>query len=542
MNGFFPIVILGLVMTGAANVGAFADDSSPKSLLLVAVDTTGATMGGIQQKEFSVEENGKSVQLSRFEEVSPKLSTFAAAPTGPGTFTNRFATNDLPALNIVVLDTVHTRFVEEGNIRAQILNAFREAASQKQALWLLMLTSNGLRVVHDYRLTFEQTLDAIREAETGGAKGGRPASDTAADKTTDTVIAEDGARLASFARGEGANPMPVSTPLRSSPGLAFQAMQEIADATAGIRNRKSLVWISATLPFEVNQKDGHMILETGLSTGAPVGGNVQLSSTRALVSDKEFKAMDAAWLNALHSLQSEHVSLYPIRPTGVGGGVIGGRTNAAMESLAAVTGGRSLLNSNDVSAFIAAAGGDSRHYYELGYPDSGNTARGWQRLNVKSARDKVRLLAPSGLYVGQDSEREVWLRQSWFGALNSQLGYTGVAFTVKTSGTENTPSNKRKVAFTVFFPPTTDTVDDTKGQVNLDLSTLAYDTPGKEVSKQVNHAGGPLDKAAIENIRAIGIGLDQFLELLPGNYTIKMVVRNNLNGRIGTIAFPTAVK
>jgi len=52
---------------------------------------------------------------------------------------------------------------------------------------------------------------------------------------------------------------------------------------------------------------------------------------------------------------------------------------------------------------------------------------------------------------------------------------------------------------------------------------------------------GKLDAEALAKVRKEGVFYTDSLQLPPGQYTVHFVVRNNLNGRIGSVTTPLTV-
>ena len=121
------------------------------------------------------------------------------------------------------------------------------------------------------------------------------------------------------------------------------------------------------------------------------------------------------------------------------------------------------------------------------------------------------------------------------------IEYTGVQFTTVVKGTE-ADGDKKKVSFRITLPPDTDTIDEAQSSVNIDVVLAAYDASGKESAQTVDRAGGQFTPEVVQKLRQAGLGISRELDLAPGEYRVKIAIKNNYNGRIGTVAVPVSVK
>ncbi len=547
------ILIFGLVLVAFAKKEKEQGSAAAPSLAtfpVVVVDGSGKPVGGLQQADFSVEENGKAQTLSSFRIVSAKPAASVEHKSAFGEYSNSFEAG-ASGTTILVLDTVHTRMADESNIRQQCVTALRQLAENKQSGWLLINSMSGLHVYHDFRLSPEQTLRAIEVAEHGN-KG--PNADTKR-ASEDPAVNADAERLASFLHGVDSNPTAAMTPLRLMPVRSFDAMGQIAQASSGLGWRKSLVWIVEALPVNINVKDGKMLIGENISSGAALYGK-SMPSGEAAMSDKDAKAFNDLWHATLASLDANNVAVYPAiignagaqaaGPMGVSQNIQGGLssmqgidTRGAALSLAEITGGRAVLMPNDIVPFVTAAAADSSQYYLLGYMQDNKLP--YQRVTVK-VRDAAKQLAPAGAVAWPNAaEKDNWEKQNLITALVAPIEYTGVQFTTVVKGTE-ADGDKKKVSFRITLPPDTDTIDEAQSSVNIDVVLAAYDASGKESAQTVDRAGGQFTPEVVQKLRQAGLGISRELDLSPGEYRVKIAIKNNYNGHIGTVAVPVSVK
>lgn len=129
-------------------------------------------------------------------------------------------------------------------------------------------------------------------------------------------------------------------------------------------------------------------------------------------------------------------------------------------------------------------------------------------------------------------------------ALVSPIDGTGVPITLKWLGTSGGGA-KRTAEFQIHLPPNGVAITGSEGQnlLNFDVAATAFLDHGKNThpaaaSKTVT---GSLTGAQMAVLRAQGISVQNTLELGPGQYTVRVVVRDNATGKIGSVTAPLTV-
>ncbi|HLH07863.1 MAG TPA: VWA domain-containing protein [Terriglobales bacterium] len=551
------VLLVFLTSSGAAAKKEKKQQDAPPSppaavtVPVVVLDGSGKALTGLQQADFTLEVNGKPQTLTSVRDIDTKPSPAPPYKTTFGQYSNGFNAPSTSGMVILVLDTVHTRLADESNIRQQCVNALHQLAENHQSGWLLTNSMSGLHVYHDFRLSPEQTTQAIEVAE-ARMKGG---SAEAKKLSEDSAVATDAEKMVAFLRGADSNPTPIMSPLRLMPVRSFEAMGQIAQASAGFPGRKSLVWMVENLPFSVNVKDGKLVIEENITSGASLNGQ-SMPAGESSMSDREIKGFNDLWRATQASLDANNVAVYPlivgdqgrqgVGPLGVSQNIPGGLsstqaidTRAAVLSLAEITGGRPLLMVNDIVPFVTTAAADSSHFYLLGYTDDNKAP--YRRINVK-VRGAGKEFAPAGgVSWPNATEKDDWEKQNLITALGSPIEYSGVRFAATMKGIDPA-ADKKKVSFRITLPPDTDTIDDATSSVNVDVVLTAYDSTGKQVAQSVDRAGGQFNPDVVKQLRQVGLGFTRDLDLSPGEYHIKIAIKNNFNGHIGTVAVPVSVK
>ena len=147
-------------------------------------------------------------------------------------------------------------------------------------------------------------------------------------------------------------------------------------------------------------------------------------------------------------------------------------------------------------------------------------------------------------------------------ALRSPLDFTGVPIAVRWTADEqgstsahgggptvNAPNTavvsngKNKVIFMLTIDRNALEVDNNdQNHVSFQVLALARKPTGETAAQASQTVDGHLKPETVAKIQTSGISYRNQLEVEPGDYTVRFVVRDNLSGRIGTVSAPLEVK
>jgi hypothetical protein len=324
----------------------------------------------------------------------------------------------------------------------------------------------------------------------------------------------------------------------------LEAMQQVAQNLAGFPGRKSLIWAGGGFPFSVS--DNTMQL-------APAGRD-SLADVLPLY--------EHTW----KLLNDAQIALYPVDVKGLqvvttpsasvrNPGKNYARnmswrqmdTQSTLQTFASMTGGRAYYNSNDLVKGFRDAVSDSAEYYMLGYYlDRSKTKSGWRKLAVKVKRDHVEVRARSGFFVTNATvDPENSRNGDISSALQSPLDYTSLALVARWDKIEpGKEPGKKHVNYEMELAPDAALINEAdNNHVALEFITLAKTPEGKQVDQPVGHTvEAHLTAEKLSAVRKTGVGYRGGLDLAPGEYTVRFVVRDDLSGRIGSVAAPLKVE
>ncbi|MGD0506573.1 MAG: VWA domain-containing protein [Terriglobales bacterium] len=536
----------------------------------LVTDKSGNHITGLKQEDFTVLENGAEQKVATFEEITSDPHRWLR-PRNPNEFSNALAGGPSNRrITLMVLDLINTPFMAQAYARKDLLKYLTQSVDQREPTALYTLTRSGIHVVHDFttdprvlvaalhKVQGEpfQLVDSPEEVE---ALTGTASPDGSAG--TDPLAAAAAASGGGSSRGsmqqvaqleaqalqnmmEDAELNFQSFEQRLAITYTLEGMQQVAQALAGFPGRKSLIWASGGFPFSVS--DTTMQL-------APAGRDT-LADVLPLY--------EHTW----QLLNDAQIALYPVDVKGLqvvtmpsasvrNPGKNYARnmswrqmdTQASFQTFAAMTGGRAYFNSNDLVKGFRAAVDDSAEYYMLGYYlDRSKTKPGWRKLAVKVKRDHTEVRARTGFFVTNATvDPETSRRSDISSALQSPLDFTSLALMARWDNIEpGKEPGKKHVNYEMHLAPDSALVDSAdNNHVVLEFLALAKTPEGKAVDTPMGQkVDAHLTAEKLLSMRQAGIGFSGALDLAPGEYTVRFVVRDNLSGRVGSVAAPLKVE
>lgn len=510
-------------------------------LVPVVVTKGGAPVAGLKKRDFAVRDRGREQTIAVFEEVSSAPSPPAARPANE--FTNFLPEDAAPKhLTIFVLDLVNTPFLRQADARDQLLRTLAKHVDSSEPKALVTFSRSGVRLIHDFTRDPAVLAAALRKVS-GAAPAGLGANEVLSREIEDlqrssspTVIQPD------------AEP----TQERMDALLQKQAIQatledfrDLAKAFEGIPGRKTLVWITAGYPFLISRPS---IGARGL--GAAGSSRFEGATDMVSMAEKTWQLLNAA-----------NIAVYPVdarglfnpgysdvtvrMPSGLQDWLVSNhQTNTAtMQNFASNTGGVACVDRADLDPCFRSALADSTAYYLLGYYlDPQQAKPGWHQLEVKTRQRGTRLRARAGFFVPEPRVAPAQPDNSDIeDALRSPLDYTAVPFAVRWTGVSGAGA-KRQARFQVRLMADAFTIEEKEGNhVSLEVNAVALTDKGTGAALRGRLVEAHFRPESLARIRRDGLTYADALDLAPGEYTVRFIVRDNLSGRLGSVSAPLRV-
>ena len=218
-------------------------------------------------------------------------------------------------------------------------------------------------------------------------------------------------------------------------------------------------------------------------------------------------------------------------------------TNSTLQLFAENTGGRAFLGGGNLIQSFHQAIQDDTAYYMLGYyVSSRNTKTGWHNVSVVVHAKGAHIRYRNGFLLSRDTSATS-ARQDIELALSSPLDYIGVPVSVTWSGREpGKVQGRTKVQFDLVMPPGFASVDQSdENHMVVDVAAVARNLNGDVVADLSQRIEVRLNSGGLEQIQHNGMTYHNGLQLPPGEYTVRFVVRDSLGNRMGSVAAPVSV-
>ncbi|MDP9267164.1 MAG: VWA domain-containing protein [Acidobacteriota bacterium] len=579
--------LLGAAAPQQPSGATFTAESNLVLVPVVVADKSGQHIGGLQQSDFTLQDQGKQQKIISFEEVKQVPMSKMTKAAEPGVYTNAVNASGGGArgMTIIVLDQVNTPFLDQVYARAELLKFLAQHINANEPTSLITIGRRGVRVVHDFTTDTAVLLAALKKVtsridtlnlsdatNTTLAATNRlgPAVDpnTGADRSS---VAFETSALDEFYNGTDGGYGVYQ--LTQAIELTLSALMHVAEGMEGIPGRKSLIWATAGFPFTLTgsgelaslryYSTGATRAELGGATGGGVlegGGLPPLPESNATTSDDLFAAVRPYFERTMQALNKSQIAIYPIDARGLVAyssaassrvrlnDVYGteAQTHTTMNEIATVTGGKAYYNTNDITAAFNKATGESTQYYMLGYYADKDKKVSWHKLQVKVNRPDVDIRARSGYMSGgmvsakkPEDVRNLDIRA----ALASPLDYSALPMRVYLDPATAGAGNKKKIPFEIVAQPGASAVDAAnKNHIQLDFLVVARNPKGESVGQLSQKIEANLAENQLQQFATDGLNYKQALQLAPGAYSLIFIVRDNLTGKIGSVNAPLRVE
>jgi VWFA-related protein len=306
----------------------------------------------------------------------------------------------------------------------------------------------------------------------------------------------------------------------------IDALRSLADVLAGIEQKKSVIYFSSGMT------------EQGLENQAAL----RTLTDRAVRANMSIYAADARGLQA--SVPGGDASQASVR----GQGAFSGRTvenarsqmSASQDTLSKIaeeTGGRAFFDTNDFGGVFDQVVKDTTAYYLLGYSSTNPGRDGkYRRIRVSLKQPGMKLEYRSGYYAPRDfshsgrDDREQQLQEY----LLSEMSVTDLPMHGE-AGYFRLKENRYHVPLWLIVPGSYIPFSKSSNTERATLDVLGVVRDGKNMPVAWIRDTVKLSVDATEDVRRKNVQYDTSFELPPGVYKLKVVVRENQIGTVGSL-------
>ncbi len=565
------MILLPPILAAAQNPAQASQTfTSNSELVMVPVqvlDHNGSPVHGLKKEDFVLNSDGNPQPIAIFEEmrassipappsrvpVPPRLIAANPPPPVPAKFTNLPETGIPQQLNILAIDTVNTPIRLQEWSRQQIIH-YLQANPPGQPIELIAITPGGVRQLHPFTTDTAALIAAIKKLRTGFTRQDeQPPLMSRMDRTgkidsyTSMVNELQERQTEEIAAGANAT------------YATLHDFEEIAWAYSAIPGRKTVMWLTTGFPIQQMVPTGQSMIGHGLTASGslPHSSGMRLSNELLPAFQRAFTAlnksnvvvypvdvqglpMDDMWDVTMPSSLFIHPEFSHMSPN-----LIPDRSaedRDGMKELAHRTGGRTCTAGNNVSFCLQEALTESSDYYLLAfYVSQQKRKTGWHKLKVNLNVDHGEVRSRNTYYlrplgIPPQREQEEDLR----GAISASVDYTGILFDVQ-PGTRP-DSGKGPIAFKVSVPSTSILMLPGEDKLSFDIISIPLTKNGTPMGKQWRIVKLEMNPETAQKALEKGWNLFNSLSDDGSPTAVKVVIRDNGTGRIGSVTFPVEAK
>ena len=512
---------------------------------IVVRDRTGAFVKDLTAEDFELFEDGVRQQIVTFavEEIAQKAAplenastlttatidsgrstTPAAAPTPtpetPTTPEPRALTSEDVAGRRLLTLVFDTSSMQPEDVQKAIDSAVEWVGEKMTTADLVAVASinSGLQVLTDFTSDTERLRTVLSAfAATDGT------AYTAVDAST--AATDDAAQAATEAAADSS----VQELDTFNNDVRLRALKALAEALQPIQQKKAIIYFSSGMQRSGTDNQ----IELRAAVNAALRANVAIYP------------VDSRGLQAIVPGGSARQGSRGGIGAFSGRGVADQFTQLAAQqetltALASDTGGTAFTDSNDFGEAFTKVQRDISSYYMLGFSSTNSARDGrFRRLSVRvRKRSGLRLEAKNGYYADRDfahtarSDRELLLQEQ----LAAPLPVTDVPLFV-TAGWFRLAADRYYVPISVAVPGAS--IPRANDKTTLDIAGFIRDERGAPVGRIRDTLTVP--PASADTLAARQVLYQTGVTLPPGRFQVKVVVRENVSGQMGTFEAPILV-
>src|SRR5918993_2466313 len=503
------------------------------SVDVIVRDRAGNIVRDLTAADFEVREDGQPQQVLglSFQEISEKAAppltttellagvTERMAATTPGAAESKPMTAAGLAGRplIVLLFDVSSMQPEDVQRAVDAANRYVSEQMSPADMIAVATVSTTLDVLTDF--TSDRSQVAASLAQLGYTEGtATPPPDAS------TAASDEAAAAATEVAAEQASEMDMF-----NNDVRLRALRTLAETLAPIEQKKAILYFSAGM--QRSGQDNQVELRTAINAAVLAHVSIYPVDTRGLQAlvpggDARQASGRGQALFSGRGVSRQFAQLAASQDT--------------LTSLAADTGGRAFTDTNDFGEAFTRVVRDMSAYYLLGYSSSNTVKDGrFRRIQVRVKREGLRVEARAGYFADRDfahtnrGDRETQLQEQLFSPVSS----TDLPV-MMTGGYFRLVADRYYVPIAVAVPGYAVPLSEKDG-VSLDVLGIVSDEQGRPLGRMRETMKFPA--AAGATLAGKQVLYQSGVTLPPGRFSVKVVVRENGTGKIGSFEAPLTV-
>ena len=451
-------------------------------------------------------------------------------------------------LLIIAIDTVNTPILLQSWARNQTIK-YLQANPPKQPVAIVAITPDGLREVHEFTADTATLVESLKQMRINFSR----------HDSQEALIPhiDSSGRIETYASYVNALTERQADEVgrNFNAGLiTLQAFEQLAWAYSGVPGSKTVLWLTSGFPIVQEVPTGPAMIGHGaghtgnvpFSTGRQLNGELLPEFQRAFTSlnksnvivypmDVRGLPMDNMWDPSQPAALFVHPELSHLSPALPD-------TDAAdtdgMKELSRRTGGKTCTTGNTVKSCMDQALAESNDYYLLGFYVSQQSRKaGWHKLKVTVNADHGEVRARSSYFLRAkgaplQQEQEEDLRS----AIHAGVEYTGIVFSVERGVRK--ASSTDPVFFKISVPSTSILLLPGQEKLSFDVMSIPLSSKGVPVSGKSRVVKLEMTPETAQKALTKGWNLIDSVDPKDPVSAVKVVIRDNNTGRIGSVVFP----
>ena len=533
---------------------------------VVAHDKKGHAITDLETTDLRILEDGKEQSIRSFIFQQPRQSANESGPEQaalPANVVSNVAHKFPPntALNVILLDSLNSNLLNQAYARIEMVK-FLEKLPQGQPVAIFTL-GRKLHMVQDFTTDLTELKRVIRAFKGESSPALQSPTGTPEVSMVPQGIAAQALvamapqlmmQIKEFAQETTAD----QDELRVQ--YTFAALTSLGRMLSRYKGRKNLIWVSESIPVNIFATvDSHN----------PVNSNFGQVAERNSGQNHDRRYGDQlAFLGSL--LTDAQVAVYPIDARGLlgsplynpannisGQGATGGmameaegkqaealfQSRVAMLDIADKTGGKAYYNRNDIDNALSDGLDDGSTYYMVGYyPQNKKWDGTFRKIEVKSRRPGINLRYRSGYFA---VDRAAYLAShpeqtdiDFSQALNLE---TPITSALQFKAEVNPPAPDSTVVHLRYaidpsgiqFTPDGDNLQ--HAQIDCAVRAFSRNDLEKPVKTEGAKVNAALKPDALDKIKSSFFPCELKVDLPPGQYFLRLAVRDNTSGIVGSV-------
>jgi len=542
---------------------------------VVVRDKKGAVVTDLKKQDFKVTENGKEQAISIFSFQRP--SDGEALPIKnvsqpPNVFANRPKFQANRTLNVLLIDALNCTLLNQAYVRSQMVR-FLEKLPEGQPIAIFAM-GRKLRMLQDFTTDLTELKSVIHAFKGESSPVLKSSAGTPEQPMVLTGMAEQVAlatdpelvgQIVDFAQESGSGQLDFRIQ------YTMAALTSLARMLSGYPGRKNLIWLTESVP--VNVFPDTKAISSSSNTQSLKVDEKSLTSTQGTHRDNTQSIRNYSDQLAMigNMLADAQVAVYPVDARGLEGSAfynvannvsgqaaMGGlvqrmegkqaeelfEAHHNMLDLAEKTGGLAFYNRNDLDVAVRNGIDDGAIYYTIGYYPEKKTWNGqFRKVHVSVDRPGTRVRHRDGYYAIDRASYEQQHPGQHDKDFNQALNPDYPASNVLPFEAEVLPpsvpgDNKVQIRYAVnahqiIFEKDVDGLQ--RAHVDCAARAFAPKKIGHPVKTEIGRMDAHLNQVQFDKVSATYLPCQLSLELPPGTYLLRLAIRDNLGGTLGSV-------